>query len=204
MIDTIVFDFGGVLMKTGEPFGRREWEARLNLRPGELERVVHGSHLAAQAQAGTVTLDHFWQDVAATLGIPADQIPTFRADFFRDDRLDLDLMLLIDSLHKQGYKVGLLSNDSTLLEGKLRDELHIYFKFDAVVISALIGIMKPAPGAYQAMAQALNVPCESCVFIDDNLANIEGARSVGMETIHYQAGMDVQAALAPILRGAHV
>ncbi len=200
MISAIVFDFGGVLMRTADPIGRREWEARLNLHPGELERVVHGSSFATQAQAGIITAEHYWQRVAETLGIPESEIPVLRHDFFRDDRLDLALIALIDNLHKKGYKVGLLSNDTTLLELKLRDELNIYDKFDAVMISARSGIMKPALGAYKAIADALNVSCESCVFIDDNLDNVEGARKVGMQVIHYRAGLNVQAALEPILK----
>src|SRR5258708_19188094 len=169
MINAIVLDVGGVLMRTGDPVGRREWEARLNLRPGELERVVHGSSLTTQAQVGAISPEHYWQRVAETIGLPESDIPVLQHDYFRDDKLDSDLIALIDTLRKKGYKLGLLSNDTTLLEAKLRDELNIYDKFDAVVISATIGIMKPAPDAYQTIARALNVACESCVFIDVNL-----------------------------------
>src|SRR5258707_13258332 len=96
MINAIVFDFGGVLIRTVEPIGRKEWEARLNLHPGELERVVHGSSVAAQAQAGIITAEDYWHWVAETLGIQESEIPVLRHDFFRDDRLDLDLIALID------------------------------------------------------------------------------------------------------------
>jgi putative hydrolase of the HAD superfamily len=59
--------------------------------------------------------------------------------------------------------------------------------------------MKPDRGAYDAIAQALGVALTDCVFIDDNLANIEGAARVGMQTIHYQKDMNVRLALAPLL-----
>ena len=96
-------------------------------------------------------------------------------DFFRDDHLDTDLVALIAALRQQSYKVGLLSNDAVTLEDKLRRELKIYDAFDAVVISAAIGAMKPDRAAYDAIAQALDVPLAACVFIDDNVANVEGA-----------------------------
>jgi hypothetical protein len=50
LIRAIIFDFGGVLMRTGDPAGRCEWEARLGLASSELERVVHGSALTKGSQ----------------------------------------------------------------------------------------------------------------------------------------------------------
>ena len=201
MIKTIIFDFGGVLVRTGDPAGRREWEQRLNLAAGELERVVHGSELWANAQRGLVSVDGYWQGVADYLGLSARDIPALRNDYFRDDFLDRDLMALIASLRAQGYKVGLLSNDAATLEAKLRDALAIYDQFDAVIISATIGVMKPEAGAYEAIVRALNVTPDECIFIDDNLTNIAGAQRFGMQTIHYISGMDVRITLAPFLKG---
>lgn len=199
MIKAIIFDFGGVLMRTADAAGRREWEARLGLAAGELEQIVHGSDLWMQAQRGQVSPEEYWQGVARILKV--SDIQALRHDYFRDDHLDLDLMALIAGLRRQGYKVGLLSNDALTLEDRLRRELNIYDAFDAVVISAGIGAMKPDRAAYDAIAQALDVPLDSCVFIDDNLANVEGARLYGMQAIRYRAGMDVHAALEPILKG---
>src|SRR5258707_15741299 len=108
-IKAVVFDFGGVLMRTAEATGRREWEARLGLPAGELERVVHGSDLWLEAQHGQLSPDDYWQGVARILNISnSSDIPALRRDYFRDDHLDPDLMALIAALRQQGYKVGLL------------------------------------------------------------------------------------------------
>jgi epoxide hydrolase-like predicted phosphatase len=185
MIKAIVFDFGGVLIRTGNPQGRREWETKLGLAEGELERIVHHSNTWIDAQCGRVSVDNYWQEVAQTLNIELSQLPDLRRDYFRDDNLDHDLVLLIRSFRQTGYKIGLLSNDIMTLEAKLRSELSIYDEFDAVVISAGIGVMKPAAAAYQAIADALDVKTAECIFIDDNIANVEGARQVGMAAIHF-------------------
>lgn len=198
LIRAVIFDFGGVLVRTIDPAGRREWEARLGIATGELERVVHGSTYWMQAQKGTLTHDAYWQAVAETLGIPPVDIPKLQQDYFRGDQLDPELVRLIHSLRAAGYKTGLLSNDSARLELKLRDELAIYELFDAVIISANIGLMKPDPSAYHAMTEALSVAPEHCVFIDDMRANVEGAEAFGMHAIHYRAGMDLQAALSAL------
>lgn len=201
MLKGFIFDFGGVLMRTADPVSRRAWETKLGLPPGGLERAVHGSGLWIKAQRGEISPDAYWRGVAQHLGIAEADIPGLRADYFRDDRLDNELVALIRSLRAAGYRLGLLSNDVAPLEDKLRRELEIYDLFDAVIISAQIRVMKPDPRAYRAMLRAMDVSATESVLIDDNQANIDGARALGMNAIRYQAGMDVQAALAPFLRG---
>lgn len=199
MIRAVVFDFGGVLMRTLDPAGRRAWESRLGLDPGALELIIHQSDLWIEAQQGLRTPESYWEGVRERLGLsPADLIQ-LRRDYFSGDVLDRDLITLIESLRAQGYKVGLLSNDSLYLEEKLRVSLGITDCFDAVVISAQIGVMKPEAQSYRAIAHKLGLSLPECVFIDDNTANVDGARGVGMKAILYRAGMDVSAALAPVL-----
>ncbi len=200
-IKAVIFDFGGVLMRTGDPVGRREWENRLGLLPGTLEHVIHQSAIWHRAQCGLVGVDDYWREVALALHLPLADLPALRMAYFRDDRLDLDLMALVDALRSAGYKVGLLSNEALSLEDKLRRDLAIYDRFDGVVISAAIGVMKPDAGAYQAIARLLDLHPTECVFIDDVAANVAGARQAGMKAIQYQPDMDVRAALAPLLDG---
>ncbi len=199
-IRAIIFDFGGVLVHTSEPVGRRTWEAKLGLAAGELEQVVHGSDSWRKAQCGLITPETYWSEVLLTLHLTEADLPALKADYFRDDRLDLDLVALIQSLRQDGYKIGVLSNDALTLEHKLRNELAIFDVFDAVIISAAIGVMKPDPVAYQAITEALGVAPQEAVFIDDNQENVEGARRFGMLALPYHAGMDLRSALQPLLK----
>jgi epoxide hydrolase-like predicted phosphatase len=192
-IKAVIFDFGGVLMRTGEPAGRREWETRLSLAPGQLEQIVHGSKEWLQTQQGLMAYGAYWQYVAYTLGISEAELPQLQSDYFRDDRLDQDLIKLLDDLRQKNYRVGLLSNDSVNLELKLRNELLIFTYFDAIVISAEIGIMKPDVRAYQEIANWLGVQPAECIFVDDVLENVEGARNAGMKAIHFKPPLDLRA-----------
>ncbi|HLY25488.1 MAG TPA: HAD family phosphatase [Aggregatilineales bacterium] len=202
MIRAIIFDFGGVLLRTGDPVGRREWEQRLGLPAGRLEQIVHGSAAWLEAQRGAISPDAYWIQVADTLNIPPEDLPALQHDYFREDLLDTSLMALAASYRARGYWLGLLSNDSVTLEGKLRDTYRIDQAFDAIVISAKVGVLKPDSAAYQAILDALKASPQEAIFIDDNAANVEGARRVGMHALHYQAGMDVQAALEAIIHAA--
>ena len=55
--------------------------------------------------------------------------------------------------------------------------------------------MKPEPGIFELALERLERRPEEAVFIDDFAQNVEGARTVGMQAIHYQPGMDIPAAL---------
>jgi putative hydrolase of the HAD superfamily len=203
VIRAIIFDFGGVLMRTKKPpLGRQEWEARLGLPVGDLERVVHGSGAWIRCQRGQISPDEYWAQIAERLGIPSTDIPKLKADYFRDDVLDLDLIGLIKDLRKAGIVTALLSNDSIALEAKLRDDLGIYDLFNAVVISAQINVIKPDPGAYTTILDRLGVKPADAMFIDDSMANIDGASALGMQTLAYQTNFDVRAYLAKLLPNA--
>jgi HAD superfamily hydrolase (TIGR01509 family) len=52
--------------------------------------------------------------------------------------------------------------------------------FDAVIRSDEVGLRKPEPDIYRLAAARLDLRPEDCVFVDDLLANVEGARAVGM------------------------
>jgi putative hydrolase of the HAD superfamily len=57
--------------------------------------------------------------------------------------------------------------------------------FDAVVISGEVKLRKPDPEIFWLVAERLGVEPEECVFVDDLIANVEGARQVGMVGVHH-------------------
>lgn len=58
--------------------------------------------------------------------------------------------------------------------------------FDAVVISAEVGLHKPQPEIYRLAAERLEVDAAECLFVDDLQENCEGAEAVGMTAIRYR------------------
>src|SRR5690349_8044700 len=109
MIKAIVFDFGGVLVRTEDAAGRRRWEAELGLGAGELDRLVFNSDAAARATVGEATDTDIWEHVAATLKLSAQQLAACQADFWAGDKLDQDLVALLAALRPH-YQTAILSN----------------------------------------------------------------------------------------------
>lgn len=194
----VIFDFGGVLMRTVDRAPRHAWDSRLGLPAGSVEQAVHGSAAWRAAQLGRIAPAVYWAAVAAELGLDETAAAGLRRDFFSGDWLDTDLIALINGLRGGGHTVGLLSNETLDLRAWLR-ALAIDTLFDPLLISAALGAMKPDAAAYQALLAALGQPAREVIFIDDMPANVAGAQALGIHALHYTAGMDLRAALAPLL-----
>ena len=57
--------------------------------------------------------------------------------------------------------------------------------FDVVVDSSEVGMRKPDPRIYLLTCERLVVPPGASVFVDDNRDNVEAARTVGIEAVHF-------------------
>lgn len=186
-----IFDFGGVLMKTVDYTPRHAWDDRLGLPHGSVEKAVHNPDSWLRAQKGEITLDEYWADVAAQLGISSDDIRQLAHDFYAGDALDAQLLALVKKLRADGHVVGLLSNDSLELEPKLH-RLNIHHLFDPLHISAKLGLMKPHPDIYAYVRQSLPHDAYPIVLIDDRIDNIHGAIKAGWVGVFYQLNLDIQ------------
>jgi epoxide hydrolase-like predicted phosphatase len=194
----VIFDFGGVLMKTLDRSPRYAWDDRLGLPHGSVERVVHGSEEWRLAQVGLLPVADYWASVARALKIDDADVQQLAVDYFSADYLDKTLVELIEKLHVRGHAVALLSNDSPALLDKLHT-LGIAQLFDPLIVSANIGVMKPDAQAYQAVLNALQLAPGEAIFVDDMPANVVGAQALGIHAVRYVDGMDLASALEPLL-----
>ena len=201
MNKVVIFDWGGVIMRTFDRSGREKWQQRLGIaEPRGLERRIFGSQAWNEAQLGQRSDESYWSAIANDLSLASDELTQMREDFYGGDRLDEDVMSLIRELKAEGCKVGLMSNNSMNLLNVMKDR-QLDHMFDEVVISAEIGVMKPAPEAFQAILDKLDVQPADSVFIDDYPVNIDGARAMGMHAIHFVPQMDLQASVREFLNG---
>jgi putative hydrolase of the HAD superfamily len=197
----VIFDYGRVLAWTQHQEPRAAWERRLGLAPGALTRIVHNEHSWIAAQRGTITIDAHWQEVSAALRLTPADAAALRAAFYAGDVLNVELVACIDHLRARGLRVGLLSNFSADLRTMLTQQ-DLLRRFDALAISAEIGVMKPDAAAYQAILAMMQMEAHTCVFIDDVPANVAAARAVGLHGIVYEDNPSCLAALARLLVGS--
>ena len=193
MIRAIVFDWGGVIMRTVEPGWRLAWDVRLGLEPGSVSRLFFESDAWQRAQLGQAAEADVWAGLGARLNLSPEALAELHHDFWAGDQLDDELVQFIRSLRPR-FKTGLLSNFASSLRAWL-GQCSLGDAFDAIVISGEQGLVKPQARIYQLAAERLGAPIGECLFVDDFVENIEGARRAGMQALHFAP---VDAAMAQL------
>ena len=184
-IDAIIFDYGGVLVRTVDPTPRRELERRFDLSLGAADDIVFRSPRWDDVQHGRIDDADFWRDVGERLNLDAEELEDFRRGFWSGDRLDEALVDVIRHLAGEGYRTALLSNAPGALRSYI-EELGIADAFEVIVISAEEGLVKPTPEIYERVLERLDVAAERAVFIDDMRSNVEAARRVGLHATRFR------------------
>jgi len=89
---------------------------------------------------------------------------------------------VINTLHRRGYRTGLLSNISHPWE-EVAESLGAKTYFDALVFSYKVGIVKPDPRIYLKTCELLGAePRQVALVGDGEDEEMEGAQKVGMMT----------------------
>lgn len=191
MIKAIIFDVGGVLVRTKEPTFRQQLEAELGLSAGEAEYLVFNSEMGRKAQHGEISTLQLWAWLADHLSLSEQRLIHFQLQFFAGDRLDPEMVALIHTL-RGSYQTAIISNAADNLLDNVTNIYPMASAFELIVGSAYEGIMKPDTRIFTRTLDRLGREPEEAVFVDDFLHNVEAARSIGMAAIHFQPGVDLR------------
>ena len=185
-IEAVVFDFGGVLVRTENREPRSNLAARLGKTYDELSSLIFDSQSAILAMKGEITAEEHWSAVQNSLGVSNADIQQVRSEFWAGDILDEKLVNFLRALRPR-YKTALLSNAWDDLRQMIEDVWQIDNAFDQLIISAEIGLVKPDLVIYQWMLAELGLEPSHAVFVDDFQHNVEGAQAAGLHAIHFRS-----------------
>ncbi|MBM4423989.1 MAG: HAD family phosphatase [Chloroflexi bacterium] len=194
-IHALLFDVGGVLLRTEDLSGRRKWEARFGLGDWELADTVFNNPVSNAAAIGQATEIDAWEWVRRHFDLTAEELTALQQDFWSGDRFDFPLIQWV--AEKRGrYRTGILSNAWGGARKFLTSHPPIVAAFEELVISAEEGLRKPDPEIYERALRRLGVSAAEAVFVDDVQENVEAARRVGMTAIHFHPALDVPREMA--------
>jgi putative hydrolase of the HAD superfamily len=189
----LLLDIGGVVHNTGvrmvERLARREPAMRPVIE--EIGGIASDrDELWQRMLRRQVTERDYWARRAAELGAAVGETWDTRALMDRFYQLPEHEWLcaptieLMTDAKAAGLRVGALTNDMTAFHGPewVARQQHLKL-FDVIVDASLTGVSKPDPRAFRGGAEALGVPAEQIVFLDDMPWNTEGARQAGMTAV---------------------
>jgi epoxide hydrolase-like predicted phosphatase len=185
-IQAVLWDLGGVIVRTHDWSARSQWEKRLGLAPHELEQIVYHGEIGQRAAIGKATENDVFDWVAEHFEMTEAERRQFPMDFWGGDQVDAKLVDQIRRLRAR-YKSGLISNAWPELRHYIQEVWAFADAFDEMVISAEVGLVKPDARIYRLMLTRMDLLPEQAVFIDDFEENVEGARAVGMRAIRFES-----------------
>ena len=98
---------------------------------------------------------------------------------------------LINKLKKNGYKIYYLSNFHSKAFEEVTNKNKVFEEFYGGIVSFKEKLLKPEKEIYMKLLEEYNLNPEECIFIDDMLINIEGAKAVNIKGIQFISTKDL-------------
>lgn len=198
-IRNIFFDFGGVIM---DVFLSRTMEAftKLGISRLQVEQTQAGSGTFFDAhERGTITTEKFLEELRKLIPggdfLPEEKIWTAWHALlggYVPERVEL----LRTLAREKRYRIFVLSNTNPPHRKRIREMFREQFDgdFDAIFektfYSDELGSVKPEATIYERAAREAGVVPAESLFIDDNAANVAGARACGWNAYHLVVGKE--------------
>ncbi len=190
----VIFDFGGVIELSEGEVNEKIAKA-LSIPIDKFREAYHQyNHLT---NVGNIK----WEDAAIETVRVFDKgketenhIRAIIRDHNATKRINTGLLRLFAALRKAGYKVAILSNNTT----DLRDRLSVAGitpLLDEIVISAEIGHQKPHKEAFDVAFKKLDVRPDEVIFVDDSPKSLEKASEIGYQPVLFKDNDQLEAEL---------
>lgn len=191
----LILDFGGVITKTvfeqhrvterilGLPPGVLTWLGPLDPQTDELWRrmlrgeLTENEYWSARAREVGQLVGETWNDIRILLRRACSNPTTM---------VRPEAITAIHKLTVRGVRLAVLSNELDRFYGRdFRSSIDLLSKMDAILDGTYTNVFKPDPRAYELCLQVLGADAAEAVFVDDQARNVEGARHIGLDAVHF-------------------
>jgi epoxide hydrolase-like predicted phosphatase len=199
-IKAVVFDIGGVLKKTPDLGVNANWEKKLNLKSGEIDRRLIS--VWEKGRVGTISEAEVNRHSSEILGISVvDGVA------FMDDRWtqylgtpNVELIEYFISLRSR-RQTAILSNSFVGARKREEERYHFGEMTDLIIYSHEVGMVKPDPRIYALTCERLRLRPEEIIFLDDKEKNIASSREYGMCGILFKGNAQATSEIEDYLKG---
>ena len=191
-MEIVLFDLGGVLLEVGGVGPMRELSGIDT--DEELWARWLGCRWVQQLEAGRCTPEEFAAGVVADWELavaPADFLATFGA------WVNQPFPGAPELVEETGAaaRIGCLSNTNAFQWDAHFGELPIIEAFEFRFLSFELGLVKPDPAIFEAVAAGLPASPESVLLLDDNAVKVEAAAAYGFAARHVRGVGEARRAL---------
>jgi len=102
---------------------------------------------------------------------------------------------ILAELRGKGYPLYALSNFSIEKFQLVQASYNFFGWFDDILLSAQVQLVKPDPRIFYVLLERIRRKPAECLLVDDSGPNIETARQLGFDTIHFQSAGQLRAEL---------
>ncbi len=176
----IGFDYGGVIAGISSSEFYSKVINFLNVDPQTFKEVYYKFNKLVNTNV--LTPNDFWKKILEELNIADKHDELMKLIKGLPIEIDKQVLGLVGQLKTNGYKVGLLSNNTLDAAKQFRDT-GFADHFDVALVSAEIGFSKPDPKAFEIFAERLGVSLSELIFIDDTERSLSTAKQVGFKPI---------------------
>jgi FMN phosphatase YigB (HAD superfamily) len=188
MIESIIFDLGGVLVSEASSLIEKTVANHLSISQEKLNEL--SINLKSRATTGEISLLELYNQVIIKLDSKINPKELLSLHLLEYERLstsrDSRIINLFNQLKKNDYLLACLTNtEIEIAQFNRKIGLFDYFG-EYTFLSTEMGKRKPQPEIYLEVAHQINCTPEECIFIDDKKEYVKSAVTVGMSGIIYE------------------
>ena len=183
MIEAVLFDLDGTLADTAPDLGGAL--NRLLIEQGRTPvDMAHARRLTSSGARGMIqagfgiTPEH--PDYA---GLQIRFLDLYEEAVCVDTRLFEGMSELLDHLESRRMKWGIVTNKATRFTLPLVETLGVRMRAACVVSGDTTSRLKPAPDSLLHASREIGVPPPNCLYVGDDLRDIQAARAAGMPVL---------------------
>lgn len=193
MVTAVVFDIGGVLL---------EWDPKLVYRdllpdPADLDRFL--TEICTPEWNATLDAGRPFDEACAELAARhPGHAPLIHAWKRQDEMIAGEVAgtaALVARLGDAGVALYLLTNMPAHVFAARRARYQVLQRFDGAVVSGEEGVLKPSPEIFALLRDRYRLDPGTTLFVDDQEANVAGARATGFLAHRFVDGPGLAAAL---------
>ena len=182
--EVIVFDLGNTLIRFDHNIAARKIAAFSGLGLDKIYDLFFDSELTRAFEKGVIQPGEFHEKISDVLGhkLPYEEFVSIWNEIFWEDESSCALAREL----KSRYMLFLLSNVNELHFDYIRNRFDIINIFDKVIVSYLVGAMKPDRKIFEHVVELAGGDRSKLLYIDDRNDLVKEAILLDIDSIRFE------------------